>query len=395
MFKINHSWLKHILVVPALFMLVAPARSATPNNLFFLHHSTGDGLIGGGMRATVASYNSAHGTAFAFWDHGYNDAGLRDPSGEFTGTGYNIPNDNTDPDGLYYLWTSAGDDAVTCRNTIIANHEVIAFKSCFPASNIPDAGTLAQYKTWYLAMRDVFDQHPERLFVVMSTPSLHRLATDATQAANARQFADWLKSQEYLSGHTNVVCFDLFSYLAGSDDFLKYEYEGSHSDSDSHPNAQANETVGPIFANFLISSALDYNASDGATNFGVPAIMANGETNEVVVSSPAPVTISVAMSAGAAAGTQADWWVIAFAQDAGEWYYLDGNMAWPMFSGDLAECRPAYQGALFDLPATTVLNEYVLPAGHYSFYFAADRRDGGLNYPSGPIAYSQVMVTVE
>ncbi|MBI2437271.1 MAG: hypothetical protein HYV36_00445, partial [Lentisphaerae bacterium] len=196
MFNIHYSWLKYVLVVPALFMIIIPARSATLNNLFFLHHSTGDGIIGGGMRATIASYNAAHGTAFAFWDQGYNDAGLRNPEGEFTGSSYNIPNDNTDPDGLYYLWTSVANDAVVCRNTIIANHQVIAFKSCFPVSNIPDAATLGQYKTWYLAMRDVFDQHPDRLFVVMSTPPLHRLATDATQAANARQFADWLKSQE-------------------------------------------------------------------------------------------------------------------------------------------------------------------------------------------------------
>ncbi|NWF76913.1 MAG: Ig-like domain-containing protein, partial [Nitrospirae bacterium] len=237
----------------------------TLTNLFFLHHSTGDGLIvEGDMRGVISTYNSSHGTQFEFWDHGYNSDGLRNPQGEFTGTNYNIPGDNTDPDGLYNLWTSNETDYVNARNQILNNHEVIAFKSCFPASNIPDAATLAQYQTWYLGMRDFFDTRTDRLFIVMSTPPLHRLATNSTTAANARAFADWLCSDTYLSGHPNVRCFNLFDYLAHPDDgssnanMLRYDYEGSHSDSDSHPNTLANQTVGPIFADFLCTSAASY-----------------------------------------------------------------------------------------------------------------------------------------
>ena len=129
--------------------------------------------------------------------------------------------------------------------------EVIAFKSCFPNSAITDTAMLNQYKTWYLEMRSYFDAHPEKLFVVMSTPPLHRLATNTAEASNARAFANWLKSPTYLSGHPNIVCFDLFDYFAGADNFLKYEYEGDHASDDSHPNAAANETVGPIFSQFL------------------------------------------------------------------------------------------------------------------------------------------------
>ncbi len=253
-----------LLIGCASLALSGSAESLT--NLFFLHHSTGNGLIvAGNMRATIQTYNTAHGTSFGFWDHGYNHDGLRNPSGEDTGVNYEVPNDNTDPDGLNYLFTSSESDAEACRNQILANHQVIAFKSCFPASEIADTDTLNQYKTWYLAMRNAFDQRPDKLFVVMSTPPLHRLATTATAAANARQFANWLKSSAYLSGHTNIVCFDLFNYLAGADNFLKYEYEGSHSDSDSHPNTLANQTVGPIFAQFLIDSALDYSPSPSPT----------------------------------------------------------------------------------------------------------------------------------
>ncbi len=253
-------------------MSVPPAGTHGLTNLFFLHHSTGDGLIGqdtvpgGIMRSVITDYNTAHATSFAFWDHCYNDPGLRNPDGTYPDppVSYNIPNDNTDPEGLWYLWTSSETDAVTARSAILDNHQVIAFKSCFPASAIGDAATLEQYKTWYLQMRNFFDTRTDRLFVVMSTPPLHRLATNETEAWNARMFANWLSSAEYLPGHPNVVCFNLFDYLAKADDgsatanMLRYEYEGSHSDSDSHPNTLANETVGPIFAQFLIDAALAY-----------------------------------------------------------------------------------------------------------------------------------------
>ena len=246
-----------LLILSVTLVLEGNAQSLT--NLFFLHHSTGNGLIEeGNMRDVISDYNSTHGTQFVFWDHGYNYQGLRNPEGESTGENYAVPNDNTDPDGLYYLFTSEESDAQYSRNLILQNHQVIAFKSCFPSSEIPDSDTLNQYKTWYLAMRAVFDQHTDKLFVVMSTPPLHRLATSATPAANARTFANWLSSSEYLDGHDNIVCFNLFGYLAGDDNFLNYNYEKSHIDSDSHPNTLANETVGPIFANFLISSAAAY-----------------------------------------------------------------------------------------------------------------------------------------
>jgi hypothetical protein len=187
------------------------------------------------------------------------------PDGSAAGYNYGGPCDNTDPDGLYYIWCSSEADAVATRNQILDNHEVIAFKSCFPASDIWDAAELQQRKDWYLAMRDVFDAHPDHVFVVMSTPPLHRLATNADNAARARQFANWLKSSAYLDGHLNVVCFDLFDALANADDgsatanMLRYAFEGSHDDSDSHPNAAANAAVAPQLAQFMIDSSLGYS----------------------------------------------------------------------------------------------------------------------------------------
>ena len=235
------------------------------SNLFFLHHSSGQGFIDRGvMRALITFFNSQRGTRFVFWDHGQNSQGLTNASGQRTGTNYAIPDDNTDPIGLYRLWTGTEARYVTCRNQILSNHQVIAFKSCFPASNIPNAATLQQYKTWYLAIRAFCDSRPDNLFIVMSTPPLHRLATNATAAANARAFEVWLSSSEYLAGHPNVRCFNVFDILAQANNgsaganMLKYDYERSHTSSDSHPNTAGNQAVGPAFADFLCNSALAY-----------------------------------------------------------------------------------------------------------------------------------------
>jgi hypothetical protein len=223
-------------------------------NLFFLHHSTGRNLIAeGNVRAQIAAIDPA----FDFWDHDYNAIGLKNPDGVLTGESYNVPNDNTDPDGLYVLWTTNN----SARTRILADHQVIAFKSCYPASDITSDAMLQQYKTWYLAIRDVLAAHPDHRFLIMGFPPRHRLATTASQAARARAFNTWLGSAAFLDGHPNLTFFDFFDRLANPDDgsaaanMLRYAYERSHTESDSHPNAAANAAVGPPFAAALTDAA--------------------------------------------------------------------------------------------------------------------------------------------
>jgi len=256
----------------ALLILLIGSASAEPlTNLFMLHHSTGRNIIQeGDVREWIADYNAGHGTQFDFWDHDYNYIGLSNPNGAYTGDSYAIPDDNTDPDGLLTLWTTPNG----ARDQILANHQVIAFKSCYPASNIETDDEMWMRFYWYTQMRDVFDQYPEKVFVVMSQPPRHRLATNADEARRARAFANFIKSDTYLAGHDNVVCIDLFNELANPDDgsatanMLRYEYERSHYDEDSHPNVLANETVGPWFAARLLEAAATL---DRATGVATPA----------------------------------------------------------------------------------------------------------------------------
>jgi hypothetical protein len=227
-------------------------------NLFFLHHSTGRNIINeGNMREWFATFNGNNGTFFEFWDHDYNNLGLRDPAGNMLGYSYNIPNDNTDPDGLHYLWTTSN----SASDSILANHDVIAFKSCYPASAIESEAQLDQYKTWYLDMAKIFDRYPQKVFLVLSPPPLHRLSTNVVEADLARAFARWLASDDFLKGRHNIKYFDLFDHLAHPEDgsvvrnMLRAEYEISPYAADSHPNTLANQTVGPALARAFVLAA--------------------------------------------------------------------------------------------------------------------------------------------
>jgi hypothetical protein len=225
-------------------------------NVIFLHHSTGYNLIEqGGVREglTEAGYD--------FWDHDYNWEGLRRPDGTRTGYSYNIPDDNTDPDGLARIFAQRAYGLPLNAFSGLLQHEVIVFKSCFPVSHITSDEQLERYKSYYLAMRDVTDQHRGRIFIVVTPPPLNPAETDAKAAARARAFANWLKSDEYLDRHLNVFTFDFFNYLAEDDptspdyNMLRQEYRES---TDSHPNHLANEIIGPLFVDFIVDAVQRY-----------------------------------------------------------------------------------------------------------------------------------------
>jgi len=288
-----------------------PPPRTNLRRIFFLHHSVGQGIVIGfndaeydsappgtvDMRTHISNYNSAHGTNLEFWDHGYNlsvdyGTGLTDAGGTQTGMDYAIPNttpDDLDPEdwgeqpggittpaGFQALWTSTNADWERVRNQIMDNFDVIAFKSCYYDSKIDSDETLDVYGTRYLAMRDYFDAHPEKLFVVIPPPPWNPSSPEdggitAAEANRARIFANWLKSTSancawysgtvagFLNGdHPNIVCFDVFDELADRNNVQRSTYRYG---DDNHPNSVANNHVAEIFSQFLINATLNYSGS--------------------------------------------------------------------------------------------------------------------------------------
>lgn len=242
--------------VQALLDRASVERQGDFTNVIFLHHSTGRNLIRqGGVRERLTA------AGFQFWDHDYNYEGLIRPDGTRTGYSYGIPDDNTDPDGLAQLFSQRFCPWPVNAFSGLMQHEVIAFKSCFPVSRITSDEQLAQYKTYYHQIREVMDRHPNRIFIVVTPPPLNPATTDAETAARARAFANWLKSDEFMAGHPNVFTFDFFDLLAEGDpaapDFnmLQVAYREGE---DSHPNQLANQAIGPLFADFIVEAVQAY-----------------------------------------------------------------------------------------------------------------------------------------
>lgn len=238
----------------------AIANTGNFHNILFIHHSTGRGLIAGGQvreQFTAAGYD--------FWDLDYNAIGLTNPAGARTGYTYFIPGDNTDPDGYAALFSQPLYERPRNAFSGVMQHQVIIFKSCFPTSDIQDAAQLAAYQAYYRQIRDVIDQHPDHLFIVMTPPPLEASNTTPENAARARAFANWLGSDEFLAGHANLATFDFFNLLAGDDpgapDFNTLRTAYQPGGGDSHPNKQANETIGPLFVSFVRQTIAAYAAA--------------------------------------------------------------------------------------------------------------------------------------
>jgi len=138
-----------------------------------------------------------------------------------------------------------------------------------------------------------------------------------------------------------------------------------------------------------------FSASDsGFVGVVGPLITANGLVGNVDLNSGDPVTIAVQMmNIEPYLGADVDWWVVALAGSS--WYYMNDAMQWTQFDGNLSNCHPVYQGGLFDLPATEVLNMTGLPVGSYTFWFAIDYPMDGILDLNGPILYDNVTVVVQ
>lgn len=245
---------------PTLAAATQPAgQPGTFRTVIFLRHSTGEALIAeGGVRERFTTLG------YEFYDPGYNDDGLTLANGQRANMNFNIPDDNTDPDGFNALFAQPVTSPPTNAFSYLMQYDVIAFKSCFPTSEVQSSEQLEEYKTYYRNIRAVMDRYPSKIFIVVTPPPLVPSATDAATAARARAFANWLKAPEYLSGHRNVFTFDFFDLLAesnpGARDYNRLRAAYRADPNDSHPNERANREIGPQFADFIDRAIKAYSA---------------------------------------------------------------------------------------------------------------------------------------
>ena len=235
-----------------------PEPTPTPevdfSHIIFLHHSVGANLIQQeGVRQSLTDLG------YEFYDHGYNGDGLTLADGTPADRDFGVPDDNTNPDGFADIYAQPLDDPPDNTFSHLMQYDVIVFKSCYPVSNIQSDAQLAEYKSHYLSIRARMDQYPNKVFIVVTPPPEIPADSDPQGAARARDFADWLASGEYLDGHPNVFTFNFFDLVADpATNMLRADY--GTDEFDAHPNELANQTVGPLFVDFIDQSVKTFSA---------------------------------------------------------------------------------------------------------------------------------------
>ena len=273
-----------------------PATSRL-DDVVFLHHSVGRNLIEkGNLRQLLTN------RGYQLYDQGYNEEdGLHVPDGSRADYTYDVPNDNTDPDGLAAIFsqpveaTSLGLNGAP-SNTLsgLLRHNVIIFKSCYPVTQIESDADLERYKTYYLQIRATIDRYPDKVFIALTPPPQDPGNTNREAAARARTFANWMKSSQFVEGHPNLFVVDFFDSLAENDP-NRSDYNtlrvGFRDDApgfraklarplmaavdfagvggnmgrlwmpgDSHPNVAANRAVAPILTDAIDAAARGFSA---------------------------------------------------------------------------------------------------------------------------------------
>ena len=233
--------------------------------IIFLHQITGRNLIErGDLRYHIACNNQQRGTHFKLWDHDHNAIGLTGSCGMRSRTNYDIPDDNTAPDGLGKLFAQPVLSPPENALSHLLEYDVIVFTSNFEVNAIRDDEQLEDYQEHYRTIRDTVAQHPDKLFVSMTPPPLSPpmigkypyLFTNPVQARLARTFAEWMNSAEFHQNLPNLKVFDCFDMLANAADAWRspnmcaLQYRTALG-QEPYPNTRADQAVAPQLAGFI------------------------------------------------------------------------------------------------------------------------------------------------
>lgn len=264
---------KLLLITMVWFMCNSLGLNGQEARMIFLHHSTG-GLIykDGHVEDSIQTYNQSNGTHYTFEARGY-------PNKPYRWANY--------PYDYWNIWINGyckeqendeNYENVMCLEDLTEDFDIIIMKHCYPGADIlEDTGapgvessrkSLENYKLQYRALRAKFQEFPDNDFVIWTLVPRHRLdANSPANAGRAKEFVDWVKNDwltEEGKAYSNIHIFDYFSLAAEMDQSvalprvpycLKYEYEKSHYEDDSHPNLLASEEIGPHFYRFLVDVA--------------------------------------------------------------------------------------------------------------------------------------------
>jgi hypothetical protein len=257
-----------------------PNAPAKPVRLIFIHHSTGGNWLAdnwGGLGLALRDNNYFVSDTTYGWGPGA--IGDRTDLGNWWEW---FRDASHSPAYLSALYAESGQtNTFGSYSRLPANpggeNQIILFKSCFPNSNLsgptdpPTGGsnpidgksvgdasyTVANAKGLYGDLLNYFATRQDKLFIVITAPPLVASATDASRAANARAFNNWLADPNgWLANYAyrNVAVYDYYNVLTGPDNHHRLnsstgliEHTTSANNTayyptgDSHPSAAGDQ----------------------------------------------------------------------------------------------------------------------------------------------------------
>ena len=94
-------------------------------------------------------------------------------------------------------------------------------------------------------------------------------------------------------------------------------------------------------------------------------------------------------------GYDVDWWVAAYVQNGGLWFYFDPEFNLLEFDINLFNCRPVYQGPLYNVPPQTLVENCVGARRLPSLVRRDYPADGVVNLTPGYYLMDCMTLTVE
>ena len=245
--------------------------------ILLLHHSVGSQVMPY-LRPMIANYNNQNDGNIEMWDdNGYQ---LASTSGHYYG-GMGMPGGGTGsdfPQGYSTVWNMPLDNDGIMENPferiMLPNVQVnsrygwrdtldfdaIIVKTCFVSMRLYLEPWVARDSAYYVSIRNIMDQHPEKRYIIMTPPPLVIAVCGGNPVAisNLRsrmlRLLSFLRSPEFSAGH-NVTIMDLHAELADNDPssyyyaFLRVAYGGNTGDS--HPNIAGRQAAAQGIMNYL------------------------------------------------------------------------------------------------------------------------------------------------
>jgi hypothetical protein len=204
--------------VSTLLTDVDAAPPAATVKICFIHHSTGSAWISassGGL-GTALNANNYYVTEC---DYGW-DAETGDNLGDRTDT-VNWPEWFNDTKMPHVYANSSHYDYTNTIGDPLGENDIIMFKSCYPNSEV--GGSIDDEKQLYLDLLDYFEQHQEKMFVLIVPPP--EIVIDS--GSLTRELAGWLVDYEngWLASYDyfNVHVFDYYNVLTDPNNHHRVE----------------------------------------------------------------------------------------------------------------------------------------------------------------------------